>query len=146
MGLVPYGVLGHGRFQTEAASKEREKGHQGRNFIPRSEHDRNASKVLENVAMAKGCELLQVALAYIQQKSPYAFPLVGQRKVDHHKGRIGGLGVTLSEEEIAVVESAFVSTTDFLIRSLVQHYFIRRRCRRVLMARETLFRQNCNAM
>ncbi|KAF2123529.1 Aldo/keto reductase [Dothidotthia symphoricarpi CBS 119687] len=107
MALCPYGVLGQGRFQTEEAFKEREKGHSGRKHIPLGDHDRHVSKILEDIAKAKGCELLQVAFAYVQQKVPYVFPLVGQRKVSHLKGSIGALSVSLTEEEIEKVESAY---------------------------------------
>ncbi|KAJ4371631.1 hypothetical protein N0V83_004851 [Neocucurbitaria cava] len=108
MALCPYGVLGQGRFQTKEAYKKREKSHEGRNLIPLSEHDKRISKVLEEVAEAKGCELLQVALAYIMQKVPYVFPIVGQRKADHLKASIAGLSVLLTDDDIKKVESAYV--------------------------------------
>lgn len=107
MALCPYGVLGQGRFQTEQGYKEREKHNEGRNFIPLSAHDKQVSKVLEEVATAKGVELLQVALAYVMQKVPYVFPIVGQRKVEHLKGSIAGLSVSLTEDEIKKVESGY---------------------------------------
>jgi aryl-alcohol dehydrogenase-like predicted oxidoreductase len=107
MGLIPYGVLGHGCFQTKASYEERAKSGEGRQSLKVSEHDRRVSSVLEEVAQAKGCELLQVALAYCQQKAPYVCSLVGQRKVSHLKGSIGGLSVCLTEDEIDKVESAY---------------------------------------
>ena len=106
MALCPYGVLGQGRFQTEQGYKEKEKNNEGRNFIPLSDHDKKISGILEEVAKSKGCELLQVALAYVQQKVPYVFPIVGQRKVEHLKSSIGGLSVYLTEEDIKKVEAA----------------------------------------
>jgi aryl-alcohol dehydrogenase-like predicted oxidoreductase len=51
MGLAPYGVLNQGRFQTEVTFKQRERereGHNGRKFIPLSEHDKKVSRVLED--------------------------------------------------------------------------------------------------
>ncbi|PSN74893.1 putative Norsolorinic acid reductase [Corynespora cassiicola Philippines] len=107
MALCPYGVLGQGRFQTEEGYKEREKHNPGRNFIPLSEHDKRISNVLEDISKEKGCELLQVALAYVMQKTPYVFPIVGQRKVSHLKGSIAGVAIALSEEEIKKIESAY---------------------------------------
>lgn len=107
MGIIPYGVLGQGSFQTEEAFKEREKGHDGRNFIPTSQRDKDVSKVLENIAKQKGVELLQVALAYIINKAPYVFPLIGARKVSHIEGSIDGLGVTLTDGEIKEIESVY---------------------------------------
>lgn len=62
MGILPYGVLGQDRFQTEQGYKEREKGHEGRTLVPLTKHDRRVSKALDDVANAKGVELLHVAL------------------------------------------------------------------------------------
>lgn len=113
MGLCPYGVLNQGRFQTEEGFKEREKRNDGRNFIPLSEHDKKVSRVLEDVANAKGVELLQVALAYVLQKTPYVFPIVGARKVEHIKGVVPAVGITLTTEEIEKIESAYTFDPGF---------------------------------
>ncbi|CAN9345804.1 unnamed protein product [Alternaria sp. RS040] len=111
MALCPYGVLGQGRFQTEEAYKEREKSKEGRNFVPLSARDKQVSAVLEGVARdnksAADVTLLNVALAYVMQKVPYVFPIVGQRKVEHLKGSIDALRVALTEEEVARVEEAY---------------------------------------
>jgi aryl-alcohol dehydrogenase-like predicted oxidoreductase len=107
MALCPYGVLGHGRFQTEEVFKEREKNNPGRKLVPVSEHDQRISKVLENIAKREGRHLTQIALAYILQKTPYVFPIVGQRKVSHLEDSIAGLSVTLSEDDIKDIEGAY---------------------------------------
>ncbi|KNG51563.1 sterigmatocystin biosynthesis dehydrogenase stcV [Stemphylium lycopersici] len=69
MMLCPYSVLGQGRPQTEEGYKE-ENNDDGRNFIPLSDHDKKVFGVLDQVANSKGCELLQVALAYVQLTKP----------------------------------------------------------------------------
>ncbi|PGH18388.1 hypothetical protein AJ79_00455 [Helicocarpus griseus UAMH5409] len=107
MGLCPYGVLNQGRFQTEAGFKERERKNEGRNFIPLSDLDKEVSRVLEEVATAKGVELLQVALAYVMQKTPYVCPIIGGRKVDHIRGVVPALGIPLTTAEIAKIELAY---------------------------------------
>jgi aryl-alcohol dehydrogenase-like predicted oxidoreductase len=107
MALCPYGVLNQGRFQTREGFERREKHNPGRKFIPTSQRDKTVSAVLEDVARAKGVELLNVALAYVMQKAPYVFPIVGGRKVEHLKGSIAGLSVVLTEEEIQKVEGAY---------------------------------------
>ncbi|QIW97316.1 hypothetical protein AMS68_002834 [Peltaster fructicola] len=108
MGLCPWGVLNQGRFQTEAAFKEREEKNEGRgNFGPPTEHDKRISKVLEDISSSKGCTLQAVALAYCLQKTPYVFPLVGQRKVEHLQGSIDALSVVLTEKEISAIEEAY---------------------------------------
>ncbi|KAI0903543.1 Aldo/keto reductase [Ustulina deusta] len=112
MALAPYGVLNQGRFQTrkgfeERDKAEREKTSKGRNFIPTSSRDKQVSAVLEDLANEKGCQLIQVALAYCLQKTPYVFPIVGGRKVEHIQGSIDGLSIELTEDEVAQIEEAY---------------------------------------
>ncbi|OJJ97539.1 hypothetical protein ASPACDRAFT_53723 [Aspergillus aculeatus ATCC 16872] len=107
MALCPYGVLNQGRFQTRQGFQERDKHNPGRKFIPTSEHDKKVSAVLEDISIAKGAEIVSVALAYVMQKAPYVFPIIGGRKVDHLKGSVAGLGVALSDEDIQKIESAY---------------------------------------
>ncbi|BCS01990.1 aldo/keto reductase [Aspergillus luchuensis] len=111
MALCPYGVLNQGRFQTREGFEEREKHNSGRKFIPTSEHDKKVSAALEDISNVKGVKLLDVALAYVMQKSVYVFPIVGCRKIDHIKGSIASLSVTLTDEEMAKVDNAY--TFDF---------------------------------
>lgn len=40
------------------------------------------------------------------QKTPYVFPIVGGRKIEHLKGNIEGLSLELSEEEIKEIDGA----------------------------------------
>jgi aryl-alcohol dehydrogenase-like predicted oxidoreductase len=113
MGLLPFGTLGQGRFQTEAVFKEREKNNLGRKLRPVKEHDKEVSKVLEEIANRKGTELSSVALAYTMHKVSYVFPLIGCRKLDHLKGNIDALEVSLSEDDIKEIDSAYVFDPGF---------------------------------
>ncbi|KAE8324424.1 Norsolorinic acid reductase B [Aspergillus sergii] len=109
MGLCPYGVLNQGRFRTEEGFRERDQTHNagGRNIIPLSEYDRSVSRVLEIVATSKGVPLLQVALAYVMQKAPYVFPIVGARKVEHLMGVEPAVHISLTDEEVNAIENAY---------------------------------------
>lgn len=110
MGLCPYGTLGQGRFQTEEGFKDREqrlKNNEARNLIPLSKLDKQVSKVLERIGKAKSIPLVHVALAYVFQKTPYVFPIIGGRKVEHLRGNIEALHVSLTEAEMDEVESAY---------------------------------------
>ncbi|KAE9396472.1 sterigmatocystin biosynthesis dehydrogenase stcV [Gymnopus androsaceus JB14] len=107
MGLAPYGVLNQGRFQTAKGFEEREKHNPGRKSIPTSSLDKQVSAALEKLANKKSCQLVQVALAYCMQKTPYVFPIVGGRTVDHIQGSIDGLKVELSEDEVKEIEAAY---------------------------------------
>jgi aryl-alcohol dehydrogenase-like predicted oxidoreductase len=108
MELLPYGTLGQGRFQTEAAFKEQEKNNEGRKMKPVGELDRTVSKILEKIANAKGATITSVALAYTVHKAPYVFPIVGGRKVEHLKGNIAAFGISLSEDDIKEIEKVYV--------------------------------------
>ncbi|KEF61839.1 uncharacterized protein A1O9_03410 [Exophiala aquamarina CBS 119918] len=107
MAICAYGTLGQGDFQTEASFREREQSKEGRKQGATSLRNRQISKALETVADSKQTTITNVALAYTRQKAPYIFPIVGGRKVEHIKGNIDGLSVSLTDEEVTQVESAY---------------------------------------
>jgi aryl-alcohol dehydrogenase-like predicted oxidoreductase len=107
MGLCPYGVLNQGRFQTAEGFKEREKNNPGRKMIKTSSRDKQVSAVLEEISKTKGVSLLNIALAYILNKTPYVFPIIGGRKLEHLEGNIPAIGVSLSPEDVEKIESSY---------------------------------------
>lgn len=107
MAIAPYGTLNQGRFQTSEGYAEREKSNEGRNFVPISQHDKDIAAHLEKIAQRKGTDLLKIALAYVMQKTPYVFPIVGGRKVDHIQGSIDALAVQLSDQDIKDIEEGY---------------------------------------
>jgi aryl-alcohol dehydrogenase-like predicted oxidoreductase len=107
MELLPYGSLGQGRFHTEEGFKEREQNNPGRKGKPYSQHDKNVSKALDKIAKAKGTAITSVAFAYVRHKAPYVFPIIGGRKLEHLKGNIAALEVSLSPQDIKEIESAY---------------------------------------
>lgn len=110
MAVCPYGALNQGRFQTKAGFEAREKDNsQGRNFKPLTEVDKRVSSVMEDLAEARGDDtsLLNIALAYILQKSPYTFPIIGGRKVEHLTTNLNSLKVALTPEEIKAIDGAY---------------------------------------
>ena len=107
MAICPYGVLNQGRFQTRQGFKEREEKNEGRNFIPTSARDKQVSAHLEGIAKKTGVPLLNVALAYVQQKAPYIFPIIGCRKIEHLQGSIDGLEVHLTAGDLVDVEEGY---------------------------------------
>jgi aryl-alcohol dehydrogenase-like predicted oxidoreductase len=115
MALALYGSLNQGRFQTKAEFERREKeGYKGgRNFIPLSEHDKQVSLALERIADRKGATLLNLALAYVLQKAPYMFPIVGGRTVDHLAGNIAALDITITEQEMQEIDDCYVFDPGF---------------------------------
>ncbi|KAJ5753699.1 uncharacterized protein N7511_007852 [Penicillium nucicola] len=107
MGVIPWGTLGQGRFHTEAGYKEREQQNPGRKGRAPSDDEKRVSKALETIAQSKKTDLTSVALAYVRHKAPYVFPIVGGRKVEHLRGNIAALELSLTVEEVAQIEAAY---------------------------------------
>ena len=106
MGLVPYGTLGQGCFQTEAAFKERQVNNPGRQKKPKK-NERAISKVLEALSNKKNTRLTSVAMVYVMNKAPYVFPLIGCRTLEQLKSNVEALNVDLNDDEIAEIENTY---------------------------------------
>ena len=64
------------------------------------------SAALEKVAKEVGTEHISaVAIAYVLQKTPYVFPIIGGRKVEHLNQNIEALKISLSQEQIEYLEN-----------------------------------------
>ncbi|KAI0742584.1 Aldo/keto reductase [Daedaleopsis nitida] len=111
MALAPFNILAGGRIRTdEEEERRRQTGEKGRTvFGPdwqRTEDQRKVCKALEEVAKQVGAKNIQaVAIAYVMQKMPYVFPVIGGRKVEQLHANIEALNVALSEEQVKYLES-----------------------------------------
>ncbi|KAG1820694.1 NADP-dependent oxidoreductase domain-containing protein [Suillus variegatus] len=111
MALAPWNVLASGKFRTdEEEHRRRETGEKGREMFTasweRSENETKVSHALEKVAKEVGAShITAVAIAYLMQKTPYVFPLVGGRKFEHLHGNLEALDISLSPEQIKYLES-----------------------------------------
>ncbi|KAK0226770.1 NADP-dependent oxidoreductase domain-containing protein [Armillaria nabsnona] len=113
LALAPWDVLGGGKFRTDAEEEERKQsGEKGRAIAgmgigwERNENEKKISRALEKVAGEVGAKNIRsVALAYVMQKTPYVFPLIGGRKVEHLVSNLEALDITLSKEQIEYLES-----------------------------------------
>jgi aryl-alcohol dehydrogenase-like predicted oxidoreductase len=101
MSLAPWGALGGGKFKTEEQRQRKE----GRSSPP-TENEIKISKALEAVAKRKNTIITSVAQAYVMHKTPYVFPIIGGRTIDHLKANIEALNLSLSEEDIKEIEGA----------------------------------------
>ncbi|KLO18440.1 Aldo/keto reductase [Schizopora paradoxa] len=118
LALAPWNVVAGGRFRTDAEEERRlASGENGRTlFNPdwkRTPDERKMSlaleKVANEVARSQGKQdgeisITAVAIAYVLQKTPYVFPIVGGRKVEHLKQNVEALSIALSEEQVKELE------------------------------------------
>ncbi|KAF9523565.1 Aldo/keto reductase [Crepidotus variabilis] len=112
LALAPWNVVGGGKFRTdEEEERRRQTGEHGRTtFNPaweRNDREKAASKALEKVAVEVGVKhVTAVAIAYVLQKAPFVFPIIGGRKVEHLEANIEALSISLTDEQIKFLESA----------------------------------------
>ncbi|KAF7345269.1 Aldo/keto reductase [Mycena sanguinolenta] len=113
LALAPWNVLGRGKFRTDAEEEQRRAtGEKGRTFPSpnweRNENEKKMSYALEKVADEVGAKsITAVAIAYVMQKVPYVFPIIGGRKVEHLLSNIEALDIALSVEQIEFLENVF---------------------------------------
>ncbi|KAG5938842.1 hypothetical protein E4U60_001168 [Claviceps pazoutovae] len=101
MGITPWGALGGGNFKSEDARRLNE----GRKSEA-STADIKISRALEAIAHRRKTAITSIALAYVMQKTPYVFPVVGGRKVEHLKANVEALTIELSNQEVHDIEAA----------------------------------------
>lgn len=101
MGIAPWGALGGGAFKTE----EQRRSQDGRK-VEATDAQIKISQVLEKIANRKETIITSIAQAYVMQKAPYVFPIIGGRNVDHLRGNIEALSIALSPEDIKEIEAA----------------------------------------
>jgi aryl-alcohol dehydrogenase-like predicted oxidoreductase len=113
MALAPWGSIGRGKFQSKKQIEERKKsGEKLRSMRgdQQTEDEVKMSAALEKVAEELSTEgeepysVTAVALAYVLQRTPYVFPIIGGRKISHLQDNIRSLEITLSEEQVKFLE------------------------------------------
>ncbi|KAJ6544295.1 NADP-dependent oxidoreductase domain-containing protein [Mycena capillaripes] len=111
LALAPWNVLASGKFRTDAEEEQRRAtGEKGRTISnpewERNENEKKMSSALEKVAAEVGTKsITAVAIAYVLTKVPYCFPIIGGRKIEHLMSNIEALDISLSNEQIAFLES-----------------------------------------
>lgn len=111
MALAPWSVLAGGRLRSDEEEERRaQSGDVGRAFEGsewrRNEKERTMSAALDKVAKEVGAKhITSVAIAYVMQKAPYVFPIVGGRKVEHLEANVEALEIVLTPEHIKYLES-----------------------------------------
>ena len=127
LALAPWNVLGGGNFRTDAEEAKRlATGEKGRvTFRPdwlRNENEKKMSAALEKVAKEVGTEhITAVAIAYVMQKTPYVFPIIGGRKIEHLMANIEALKISLSAGQIEYIESVLPFDPGFPVNFIVSN-------------------------
>ncbi|KAH6919165.1 NADP-dependent oxidoreductase domain-containing protein [Coprinopsis sp. MPI-PUGE-AT-0042] len=130
LALAPWGVVGGGKIRTDAEEERRRaSGEKGRMvFGPdweRTEDEKKVCKALEEVAKQVGTEsITAVAIAYVMHKTPYVFPIIGGRKVEHLKANIQALDVSLSDEQIQFLEGVIPFSLGFPHDMIVSFFLV----------------------
>ena len=111
MALAPWNVLASGKIRSDAEEeRRRQTGEAGRQMFgpdwERTPEQRKVCLAPEQVAKEVGAEnITSVAIAYVMQKTPYVFPIIGGRKVEHLKANIQALDISLTPKQIEYLES-----------------------------------------
>ena len=91
----------------------------------RTPDERKVCLALEKVAQEIGAKSLNaVAIAYVMQKTPYVFPIIGGRKVEHLMSNLEALDINLSAAQIAYLEGILPFDRGFLYKFFVSHFFL----------------------
>lgn len=118
LALAPFRVIGGGRLRSDADEElRRQTGEKGRTLWgpnwERNEKETKMSRALEKVAnevaQTQGrkdgeVSISAVCIAYVMQKTPFVFPIIGGRKVEHLQQNVEGLKIALSDEQIKEIE------------------------------------------
>ncbi|KIV95402.1 hypothetical protein PV10_03066 [Exophiala mesophila] len=108
MAITPWDVVGGGKFQTKKQIEARKAQGEGlRSFMGPNQtpEEEKISEALAKVAAEHGIEsITAVALAYVIQKTPHVFPIIGGRKVEHLKDNIQALSIRLTPEQVKSLE------------------------------------------
>ncbi|EKM57132.1 uncharacterized protein PHACADRAFT_142331 [Phanerochaete carnosa HHB-10118-sp] len=109
MALAPWNVLAGGKIRTDAEEQHRlESGEGGRALSgdwKRTEDQRQVCSALEKVAADIGAKsITSVAIAYVMQKAPYVFPIIGGRKIEHLYQNLEALDISLTPEQIKALD------------------------------------------
>ncbi|KIP10770.1 hypothetical protein PHLGIDRAFT_115124 [Phlebiopsis gigantea 11061_1 CR5-6] len=109
MALAPWGVVESGKIRTDAEEQKRIESSEGGRAIfgdwKRTEDERKVCLALEKVAKEIGAKnITSVAIAWVMQKAPYVFPIIGGRKIEHLHDNLEALEISLSPEQIKTLD------------------------------------------
>ncbi|GJE93430.1 aryl-alcohol dehydrogenase [Phanerochaete sordida] len=110
MALAPFNVLAAGKIRTDAEEARRAASGEGGRAVfgdwRRTDEQRKVCAALERVAAEVGARnITSVAIAWLMQKAPYVFPIVGGRKVEHMLENLEALELVLTPEQVKTLDN-----------------------------------------
>jgi aryl-alcohol dehydrogenase-like predicted oxidoreductase len=111
IGVIPWSPQARGRLTRDwniASTRSETDESQTRLFGQTEDADRKVVDRVAEVAAARGVSRAQVALAWLLSKPVITAPIVGATKLTQLDEAIAAVDVTLSVEEIAVLEAPYV--------------------------------------
>lgn len=111
IGVIPWSPLARGRLTRDwdEGSARAETDDFGKTlYAATADADRKVVEAVAKVAKARGIPRAQVALAWVLAKPGITAPIIGASKMGHLDDAVAALSVTLTAEEIGVLEGAYV--------------------------------------
>jgi aryl-alcohol dehydrogenase-like predicted oxidoreductase len=111
IGLLPYSPLARGflcglaRLQERRTERSRTDEYAGKWYGRPG--DRAVAEIVEEIAIARGAQPAQVALAWVLAKLPAAAPIIGATRIEQVDAAIAALGLELEPSETSRLEGAY---------------------------------------
>jgi aryl-alcohol dehydrogenase-like predicted oxidoreductase len=113
VGLIPWSPLARGylaRAPEEKGTKRSETDRFGKTlYSSMAEADRRVLAAVDTLAKTRNVPHAQIALAWLLQIDAVTAPIVGATKMEHLETALGALAVRLSGEEVAALETPYVT-------------------------------------
>ncbi|KAD5508314.1 hypothetical protein E3N88_16017 [Mikania micrantha] len=110
IGIVPYAPLGSGFFASEPKVMNNLADNDFRKILPRLQgesfdHNKLVYERVSAMAERKGCTTSQLALAWVLHQGDDVGPIPGTTKIENLNQNLGALGVKLTGQDMAELES-----------------------------------------
>ncbi|KOY16604.1 aldo/keto reductase [Paenibacillus xylanivorans] len=109
IGLVPYSPLGRGFLTGQIRSIDDLPEDDYRRHYPRFQGENfqknlEVVRLIQELAMQKGCTASQLALAWLLEKGEHIVPIPGTRSLERIHENLGALQITFTNDELAEIE------------------------------------------
>lgn len=111
IGVIPFSPLASGRLTRdwqETTQRSETDQVQKAKYDATAEADRIIIDQVAAIAAKYDVPRVQIALAWLLQKEPVTAPIIGATKISHLEDAAAALSITLTSEEISLLEDAYV--------------------------------------